>query len=256
MTSRFDVYLNGISLLSVAPLATVVDIVYTPANPTNETVDRALGDGVFITRRRYQGAKVEAIVDLSIYNAVDRQEAAEALAEWAYPGGVLKTSDRPGRQLHVRSEKIPSVGSALRWTESISISFTADENPYWESITATTKTFTSSSTMYLDGYAGDAKVSATITPSGTMTTFTITCGSTAIKVSGISTSGAVTIDYDAYGFLRIRSGNTSLLDKVVAVSSSKLSSDELLLPSGKTTSVAISSNVSVSCTITAKGVWL
>lgn len=243
--------LNSVSMLRDVPDAIIVDIQYSPAQIEDVSMDKGKGHGVIITKRRFSGASVEVFYDLSIYSPEARQNAIMKVQAWAINGGILRTSDRKNQRLKVRCITPPTVGSALRWTELLSIKFQADELPFWEAETENVATITGGGTFSVGGIVDNAQVSASVTSPQTITTLAITCGDTTINLNGISVPAgtAVTIDYDDNGFLRIYAGGTNLMAK-------RTGSDELLAPCGKATNVRVLSNVSVSCVLRARGRWL
>lgn len=251
MASRFDATLNGVSLLQTVPGIIVVDIEYDPAEIEDVSMEKGSGHGLIVTKRRFKGASVIIRYDLSIYDPEARQMAIWAVQGWAINGGILRTSDRDGQRLKVRCSKPPSVGSALRWTNLLEVQFQADENPFWEADTESTTTITESGNLTVGGVVDNAPVSATITSSSTIQQVTVTCGQTSMTLSGISvaTGTSIVIDYDDNGFLRIKAGNTSLMQY-------RTGSDDLLAPCGKRTTVSVSANVAVSCVLRARGRWL
>lgn len=249
MIGRFDVSLDGKRLTSVSPYITVVDIEYTTAQLEDSTMDKAAQNGVIRTKRRFLPSRVTVTYDLSIYNPEGRQKTFEAISGWAINGGVLRTSDRYGKFLNVQCAASPVMGSALRWTNQLSLEFIAYENPFWQSEKETTATITSSGTIKLDGNVEYARASATITPGAKLTTLVVTCDQTSLVFTGLNTSSKIYIDYDSNGFLTLKAGSTDIMDK-------RSGSDDLRLPCGKTSSISVSANTSVSCQIRARGQWL
>ena len=250
MASRFDVTLNGVSLLQAVPGIIVVDIEYNPAEIEDVSMEKGKGHGLIITKRRFKGSSVIVRYDLSIYDPEARHSAILAVQQWAMNGGILRTSDRDGQRLMVRCSKPPSVGSALRWTTLLEIQFQADENPFWENETEDTVTVAQSGIMNLSGIVDDVPVSATITSESTITDITVSCGQTSITLTGISvsTGTSITVNYDSNGFLQIRAGDTDLM-------SYRTGSDELLASAGQNV-IEVDANTTVSCVLRARGRWL
>lgn len=253
MLSRFDVSLNGVSLLETVPEITILDVEHTPAQPQDETIGKGYMSGAILLNRKYSSSQVVVYYDLSVYSPALRHEITMAVQKWAFAGGTLQTTDRPGQHLKVRCAQFPSVGSALRWTEKLSIPFVAYETPFWLNDEEDTVSFATGGTFAVGGCADYAQVSATIKASkgGTITYITVSCGDTTIKLNGISipASSDVRIGYDGNGFLTIKTGGTSLMDK-------RTGSDELLAACGKNNAVSVQCNTNVVCTMTARGQWL
>lgn len=256
--ARFDVLLNGVSLSRTVPDMTILDIEYNPASIENVQIDKGNGIGSVITKTGYKGASVVIYYDLSIYDPNERYRAVLAAQEWAIRGGILTTSDREWQYLKVRCINPPAVSSSLKWTDRLSMRFAAEECPFWIAEEADTVSFASTGSMKVGGIVDNAPVSATIqsgnsTATGTdITSVTVTCGNTQIKLSGMTVdkSDKILIGYDANDFLTIKT------DKGVDLMEYRTGSDELLLPCGKTTTVNVVSNSAVTCTLTARGRWL
>ena len=258
MTSRFDVTLNGVSLLRAVPEVTILDITPTPAQPEDTTVQKGWRHGSIVTKRAFQQASVTVTYDLSIYDPKARMDAVLAVQAWAINGGKLMVSDREGQFLQVRCAQAPAITSSLKWIEPQTIQFVAYECPFWQADEADTQTITGSGSMEVGGIVDYAPVSATIKSGNSLaagtniTTLTVTCGSTEIKLEGmtVNKSKQIKIGYDSNGFLTIKtSDGTDLMQY-------RTGSDELLLPCGKTSTVKVASNSPVTCVLSARGRWL
>ena len=170
------------------------------------------------------------------------------------PGGVLTTSDRPDRVLHVVCESLPTVGSAQKWTGVCSIGFVAYAVPFWEDETPRRVSITGngSKNLFVPGFAAPACVEATVknTGSGAISTVTLTAGDTSMSFSGISLAAGqtMTLAHDARGLLTARIGGTSVLDKRTAASR-----DELELEPGKNAALSVTTNGTSSTTFEVRG---
>lgn len=249
MLGRFDASLDGVSLTGAVPQITIIDITYAPAQINVDSMEKASGFGVIPMRKTYREAGVAIMYDLSIYRVSERQYVHRLVQEWAMKGGKLRTSDREGQFLNVRCQMPPAFGSALRWTDPMYINFIADAFPLWQDEEFSSVTISNNGTLYVPGIREKARVSATITPSGTLTTMSVGCGDTQMSFTGLNTTGAVIIDYDSNGFLTIHSaGGADLMQY-------RSGSDELLALCGSSNSVSVSGNVPVSAVIKARGLW-
>jgi len=260
MKSRFDATLAGRKLTAAVPEARVLDIKYTPATIADSMYKTGYGSFATMTDRKYSGAAVQIEVEIHEYDPEVRNAACQALMQWAIKGGVLKTSDRPEQRLNVVCSNAPAIASALKWTDRVSVQFTAAENPFW--VADTPQQFTlagpGSWSLSVDGCVDKARVTATIksgtkTASGSaITSFSLKCGSTTITLSGINVAkrDSIVIGYDGHGFLSIKTGSGTNLMKY------RTGADELLMDCGKTSTVKITCNTAVTCVMEVRGNWL
>ena len=112
-------------------------------------------DGARIYNSYKEKATVTVSFDIREYDIEDRQTVCQTVCAWAKNGGVLKVNDRPDQQLKCICETLPSITSALRWTETLNIVFAAYALPYWQDTTETTTTLTGTSgsgTLSVPGY--------------------------------------------------------------------------------------------------------
>lgn len=253
MRSRYEVYLNGVALSSIHPGLIVLDIQYPPTSINSTTATLAQRDGSSLLMQRRAGARVNIPFELHIYNTVERQKACEQVAAWAMAGGVLTTSDRPGQQLRVKCLNPPSITSASKWTQSLTVSFTAYERPYWEETTLATLSLTGTSnsgTLFVPGNAGQTVLEVTVTPKSTMANITL-AAETSMTLTGVAAAKAspLVIDYDERMIQRIRRGTVSVLDK-------RTGADDLLITCGKYNAISYSASANVDVVFRARGVWL
>ena len=250
MVSRYSVTLNNVAMSSLNRSLYVTDISYQPAEDELTVVRFAGRNGSMLLNRRKSQTSVVITFELHLYDIAARQEACAEVIRWADAGGVLKTGDRPGQFLECRCTKRPSIESALKWTDTLSVEFTAFAVPYWQSTAPDTATVTGTGSLFVRGNGGKAMVDAVITATASLTSLSITVGDTVIALADISLSSGdtVTISHDANGILSIKKGTTSLLDKRTAASS-----DDLLAACGAYNDVSVSTGAYAA--VSARGVW-
>lgn len=251
MKSRYEAYMDGVALSSIHADIAILDISHEQPSTRRETANHAKGAGLFIGESVREQTRVTITFELHMYRIAARQEVCQQVAAWAQ-GRILETNDRPGQRLHVVCEEPPMISSAKNWTEPVSVTFTAYEQPFWEENFPAKATLTNASrtgTLFVPGNGGYAKADALITMGETLSTLTITADETSITLSGIAipAGGIISISHDEHGILKIMYGTLSLLDK-------RTGSDELLVKSGKINSVSINANAT--CVISARGIWL
>lgn len=250
MTSRYNVYLNNVALSSLNTSLYVSDISYAPVQEEISVANFAGRSGALVTNRRKPQTTVTVTFELHIYGTQARQNACADVIAWAKDGGILTTSDRADQYLQCVCTKLPAIESALKWTDNLTVEFTAYAIPYWQSVTPDTATVTGSGSLFVHGNGGKAMVNAEITAGASLTALSIAVGDTTIALSNISLSAndVVNISHDANGILSIKKGTTSLLDKRTSASS-----DDLLAECGATNTVTVSENATA--VISVKGVW-
>ena len=252
MNQRFKVYLNGIALESVTDVC-VVDVQHDDPGLEYSVAGFAARSGGAVTGLRKPQAGVTITFELHEYSVAARNAACQAIAAWARDGGVLEINERPLQYLQCVCTKLPYIDSALKWTSLLSVGFTAYGVPYWQGKVPQSVTLTgaeASGTLFVPGNARQARVDVEVTPSTTITSLSVTVGSTTIALSGISTSSVITISHHADGYITIKAGATSILDKRTAASS-----DDLLGEAGATNTVSVTASASVTAVFSAKGAW-
>lgn len=252
---KYEVWMNDIALSSFSKAIYVSAIQYKPAEMEISTNDIANRHGEWIDGIRRKGTTVTVSFIMKKTDIVDRQTVVQAVAGWASKG-ILKTSDRPWQQLHVRCVEPPFVTDTCDWTQPITMTFQAFEHPFWEERTPAEASLSSgtsgSGTMYVPGNVGSALVEATVTPgSSTVNNITLTVGDTSITLTGVSATSSqpVTITYDENGIQSIKRGTTSILDK-------RTGSDDLLAECGQLTTVSFTASAAASVSFRARGLWL
>lgn len=250
--TRFQVWLNGISLQDVAPSIRITDVRELAPDQRIATAARASGDGMRLLHRARQSLSVAVDFTIREYSPARRKAALAAVLGWASQGGWLTLGDRPGQRLHVTAESLPHMESALGWTEELSLGFTAYESPYWEEIAPTR--FPAGRKILLPGNAPTAPADFLWTAPGGSISLRIETPLSCMLLDGLPTvsgqqlalthaAGVPVITLDGQDVLAYRTPD---------------SSDDLLLPCGEASTVAVFCNgVSVGdCTVTARGRWL
>lgn len=256
MTSRYEVTLNGVEMSSLNAALLILDLEYSDPSPQFRTATLANRDGSTITGRYKADVSVTVSFELHLYDTAARQAALHDVIRWARAGGTLKTSDRTGQVLECVCDQLPAISSARNWTDPLKLRFAAASFPYWQAETPTTVTLTGSSaagSITVPGDGGDAPLSVAVTPSsGTLTSLTVTAGSSTIALSGLSVAAGTTLwmEYSPAGNFRIRANAVSQLPKRSAASS-----DDLRVPTGLAAALSLTANVAVTAIFSARGVY-
>ena len=185
---RFDAYINGVSLSSVDPHIMLVDIMEERAQVDRELAARAMHPGQRMNAMVRRSLTVRLIVHITTPHIITRAEVMDKVAGWVGEGGWLTINIRPNQRLYVHAETSPAMGSSLRWTDEIEIELTAYERPYWEQQWPTVAVVTDSGTIIPTGTMPEAYVEVDVknVGEGDLTTVTLSCGSTMIKLDGLT----------------------------------------------------------------------
>lgn len=249
MTPRFSCALNGVTPESIDPALRVTDLTELPPRRRVTSVP-TVRHGLQLLRRVRESLTIRVSFVIPEYDPVRRRQLVSQLHAWADPGGVLTTSDRPGQRLIVACDTLPIL-SALSWSDTIYIDFTAYALPFWEYEAETQLITSSEATLTLPGDAEEIPVSCEVTNTGDapLTTVTLRCGDTQMTFTGLAlapgctlslvyTSGLLTATADGVSVLMQRTGD---------------SSDLLLADGGKPATVSVTANSSVSTAFHARG---
>ena len=263
LNSRYDATLNGHSLSDVAEEIIIRDIIEEPPKVDRQTDKRALRHGYRVSGVIRRSLSVRIVYNVRAYDESRRAEILDSIARWAGDGGWLTISTRPMLRLYVRPEDFPSLSSSLKWTEDLSLTLTAYEQPYWEErlpavLSAQTAPdgdgYAFSGALNPRGTVQAVPVTLTMTNTGgaALTNLTITAADTSIVLERLSVQPgeAVAIAYTDDDILTITGGGASILSARTAESS-----DELLIRPGQENPITITSDAPVSGTVEARGRW-
>lgn len=249
MNNRFSCALNGVTLESIDPAIRVTDLTELPPRRKVVTASTAR-HGLHLLRRVRESLTVRVSFMIQDCDPVQRRTVLSRVHAWADPGGLLTTSDRPGQQLSVICDTLPT-HSALCWTDEMQVEFTAYSVPFWELTEETEIMTTGSSLMILGGNADECPVSVEVTNTGSaaLTTLTLGCGGTHMTFDEIQVSaGGVFTLAVADGLLTADASGVSVL-----MLRTDDSSDLLLADGGAETEVSVSGDQPVSARFHGRG---
>lgn len=252
MITRYSAWLDGEGLQDIDPTIIILDIQEQIPQSQILTAGWAAGrDGTRFIRETVQTASVTIRFQVREYDVTRRKVIASDVAAWALRGGYLTINDRPGQRLRVRCTTMPVVSSALKWTDTLSLTLTAYEWPFWEDEFASSASVSgkTSATLYLPvpGNGRYAYLSGSLTFSGT-TSIVITSGDTHFEVQNVT--GRLEWGYED-GLLYIRSGSTSVMSHRTPESS-----DDLIVIPGQQNTMSIEATVAVSGSVSTRGCYL
>lgn len=246
---RYEVWLNDNALSAVDPAIVITDIAYGTVSRQYSNARIAGRAGSYSSGGYISGNVTQVSFMVRRYSTRERQDAVQRIIAWASNDGWLKTSDRVGKKIWVRCSKLPAVTSVLRWTDVLSVEFTAYDYPYWQDDARTVELSASETGTFYSSSAFDMDVEAEVTATEAITSFSIAVGDTSITLSDISiaANGKVSISYtDDHHILQIKSGTTSLLLK-------RTGSDDLKAHPGANT-IGFTASGSATCKLIFKGV--
>ncbi|MBR3795785.1 MAG: hypothetical protein IKK34_07125 [Clostridia bacterium] len=203
MQTRFSVQVNGQELHDIAESIYIVDVREEAPDIDIRTSGAARPYGRHITGMRRETLTVEVVCEVHEYDVTARAAVVQQMAAWAQDG-YLTVNYRPGQRLRCVCEVLPSVGSALRWTERIAMRFVAVDLPFWEDATAVSATDSGVSAYGLKRSAGsgftalEARAEAEITATGHVTIVTLQTDRSAMVFTGLNMSPGETL-YIKYG---------------------------------------------------------
>lgn len=240
--AKHKVWLNNKSLCDADPRLTVLSVADIEPKNTVKAMSFGGRDGGFIAERRRDELTVR--VEFAIRERLDRVAWTRALAaarSWC-ADGEMEIYTRPGQSLDVVCTKLPTAGKNI--FDALTAEFTAYACPYWREKTPNTASVTAGTagSLWIPGDGILTPVDVTVTASAAMSALTVTAGYSSIALTGLSVAegGTVVFSHDAWGFLSIKTGTTSLLDKRTAASS-----DDLMIPSGASSALTVSAGTAV-----------
>lgn len=253
--TRYACAINGHGLQDIDPKIFITDIQESAPKIKATTANNAFYDGLHLTRMHRQSLALNVTFCVREYDTARRKAVAEKACEWARDGW-LTINDRPNQRLYVVCDKLPVVTSSLKWTDDLTIGFTAYALPYWQEQYPITSTYTGENGSVNVSPSGnrDCFLEAYITADGgTVNTLTIETNEQKFAFSGLGLAKGqkLSIGYDDEHHLQyMRIGNMSVLSKRTASSS-----DDLMLYPRKQNTVSITADATVIATVKARGLW-
>lgn len=258
MVTRYEVWLDKMSLSAVDPTIYIRDIAYEAPVFALTANDKNGRDGQRVTSRHARNTSVSISFEIHEQDTARRQDVCRKVQAWAARGGMLTTNDRTGQQLRVICDVPPVISSALKWTQALRVTFTAYEQPYWEDAyprRASVDSENNRGTLYAPGNGALTRVEATVKngAGSTINALTLKAGGTTFHFEELALASGETLEigYDEDGLLYIRAGGESKLSCRTAESD-----DDLMIVTGKMESVSVEAPAGVSVTFKARGLYL
>jgi hypothetical protein len=122
--------MNGVMLDSLDETIFITDIIEKPAGRDPIALPLAGTNGSRLQSNYRRSKTVLIRLMIREYDVTKRKAVYDKVVAWAQEGR-LEINDRPGQSLQVKLDEEPEI-SALKWTESLTLSLTAWEHPQWE----------------------------------------------------------------------------------------------------------------------------
>lgn len=249
MITRYNVWLDGEGLQTIDPSIIILDIQEQSPQTRYTTAEWAAGrDGTRFIRETRQTASVTVTFQVREYDVARRKTVTSDVAAWARRGRYLEINDRPDQRLCVRCTALPTVKSALKWTDTLTVTFTAYEWPYWESYHEESAAIAGGTpaTLHVPGNGPYAYLSGDLTIDGTASV-KIAVGDQYFDMRNVS--NALSWGYEN-GLLYIRSG-----DESVMAHRTTSSSDNLTVKPGSMATITVTSTAAVSGRVYTRGCY-
>lgn len=258
MMTRYEAWLDKKSLSAIDSAIYIRDIAYNAPRFAITTSSIPGRNGQRIASRHAQSTGVTITIEIHEQDIAKRQEICQRVQAWAAKGGSLTTNDRRGQRLRVICETPPVIASALKWTQTIKMLFTAYEHPFWEDEHPRSVMLNGSDAkgwLYAPGNGAVTCVEASIrnASGGTIDALTLKAGGTTFNFESLALGQGetLTIDYDEYGLLRIQTEAASKMN-----CRSADSDDDLLIETGKAEEMAVVATGDVNVQFKARGLYL
>jgi len=253
---RYDVLLNGVSLASVSDKIYIIDVQEADPKLSIATVDNAKYQGLRMTERSRQSRTVKITFQVRERNSAARAAILDDVMGWIADGD-LAVSYRPNQLLRVKWTDLPAVGSALRWADTLSVSFTAYTDPYWVTVDRTTVTATCLAgvakiiTLAPAGSVADAYLEFDATAAEAVATLSVAANGREWTFSalGLAAGDILRAYYDADGYQRFAKNGTSVYEK-------RAGDDDILLTARTANIITVTASGDMSFKAMARGRYL
>ena len=255
MITRYRAWMDGEGLHDVDPAVIITDIRESKPEENIVTAGNGYRDGQRVLYRHREALSVTIRFMIREYDVARRKGILSRVLAWAHDGW-LQINDRPEQRLRVVCEDMPAITSALKWTEELSVVFTAYAVPYWQETHAVSVSGSGQSGTVHLAPLGDMpcclEANISNTGSGTLNILTLTAGNRSFAFSGLGLASGktLTIRYaEDTGLLRMEIEWESVMNKRTAASA-----DDLLLYPGSNT-ITFTADQQISGIFKARGLW-
>lgn len=132
MITRYEAWKGGIPLSSIAPEIIITDIEENQPRLNIDSRSFPIGNGSRVLDVSRETLSVTLRFVVRAYDPADRQAIVSEIVKWAKTGNALEVSSRDGLYLECMLTNAPFVKNALKWTDPVTMTFTAYEVPFWQ----------------------------------------------------------------------------------------------------------------------------
>ena len=255
MMTRYRVALDDRQLDTVASGIIIRDIAYTAPAEQHAASALSARNGMHVQNTTFGTSSVTVSFEIHEADVKKRQDVCRKIQAWAARGGWLTTNDKAGLRLRVRCSTLPAINSAMRWTERLSMVFTAYEQPLWEDVYPTrvvSKESGAPKMLYVDGTADRTVVDVVVENTGDeeINSLSVFADSSYIELQNLTLAAGAKLEigHDENDLLFIRADGVSHMNKRTAESS-----DDLVILCGVNTAVSFICEGEAKATFTARG---
>ena len=264
MQLAHEAALNGAGLSSVDSRVLCMGISTDTPKVTINTAAAYGMDGQRITGNRRDCLDVNVSFGLLCRKEEmqTRAELFEMVTSWALTavdGAWLTIGNRPERRLWVRLQKMPAEGDPWQWTNTYTITFRANEVPWWQDVSQSLlRRENVTSGTYSMSVTGNVRTvmdfTYTNTGSAACDAITVSTGTSVFAFAnlGCGVGEKLVIDHTEEGLLRIRIQATGGAYRSAMAKRTPASSDDLWIAPG-VPQVTITAGVSGTCLLTCYG---
>lgn len=257
MITRYRAWMDGTALDEIADSIYITDIVEPETQVEVISLPLAGRSGSRLQSNHRRSKTVLIRLMIREYDVAARKDVLNKVLTWAQ-GEALEINDREDMVLYVRLDNVPQI-SSLKWTETITLSFTAWDVPYWMDKEALTLEGSGGSPVTLR-FAARGNVSGwvdlTVVNKGTEPVYGLviqTNNKYFFYLTGLilAPESVLVISHDNAGVLSIEVDGKSAMRK-----RSDLSADDLMTNVQGWNAVSVFNGKSIEVTARVRGLWL
>lgn len=233
MITRYRAWMDGAALDEIADSIYITDIVEPETQVEVISLPLAGSSGSRLQSNHRRSKTVLIRLMIREYDVTARKDVLNDILTWAQ-GSALKINDRENQVLYVMLDNSPAV-SALKWTETLTLSFSAWQVPYWQMETPIIQ-IAGNVSEQIFRFATDGNVPAPLdfdivnlgTQGQTVSEVSVSVNDQySVRFTDLSLQPGETMTYvhDKHGVLIAKIGERSVLGKMTADSDDELLTD-------------------------------
>lgn len=259
MASKYQAYMNGISLTGLDDRIHIVDV--KEKETLNISSASKFAFGKRVTSRKRESLTISLDLMLKVRCSDDYAAIIDKIHAWAVDG-LLELSYRPFQQINCICTALPGISSIYKWTTVITMEFTSYEVPYWESTGETVAEVASSNnqdiTINIPGSADTVLYGEIKNVSSSICNYigiTSSRGMFVFSALGLASGETLNISYNDANLLRLEIVSSAGISRTVYDKRTPESDDDIILKPGSNR-ITLSATNNCKWTIKARGRWL